>query len=322
MRTLSIGKMRGLQQCATPAGKFAVLALDHRNNMRRLLHPEDENATRPEEITTFKQDVLAGLGNVPSAYLLDPIFGAGQAIARGSLPGQCGLLVAVDASGYVGDPTARRSELLEDWSVEKVKRLGSSAVKLLVYYHPQAKSHSAIEVLVAQTAETCQKADVPFFLEILTYSPTAEKGKLTGQEKQEVILASAEKLTPMGVDVLKAEFPMDINQFPDPDTWQGACEQLSRASRVPWILLSASVEYEVFLQQVNAACRGGASGVAAGRAVWQEAVSLSGQARRDFLAGTARERMARLTKLVDELGKPWQGRFEAPSIDENWYRTY
>ncbi len=322
MRTLTIGKMRGLQQCATPAGKFAILALDHRNNMRRLLHPEDDNATRPEEIASFKQDVLDGLGSVPSAYLLDPIFGAGQAIAQGSLPGQSGLLVAVDASGYVGDPTARQSELLEDWSVEKAKRLGASAIKLLVYYHPQGRSHSAIESLVVQTAESCQKAELPFFLEILTYSTTAEKGKLSGQEKQEVILASAEKLTPMGVDVLKAEFPIDIAEFSDPNTWQHACEQLSRASRVPWILLSASVEYEVFLQQVNAACMGGASGVAAGRAVWKEAVTLSGQARRDFLAGTARERMARLTNQVNALGKAWTDFFESPSPDENWYKAY
>ncbi|REG10341.1 tagatose 1,6-diphosphate aldolase [Pelolinea submarina] len=322
MKTLTIGKIRGLQQCATPGGKFAILALDHRNNMRRLLHPENETVTRPEEIMAFKQDVLDSLGAVSSAYLLDPLYSAGQAIANGSLPGGRGLLVAVDASGYSGDPTARQSELLEEWSVEQVKRMGTSAVKLLVYYHPHSELHSTIEALVQQTAEACRAADLPFFLEILTYSPTAERGKLPGREKQDVILESAEKLTPLGVDVLKAEFPLDIQEFGDFNAWQSACRQLSQASQVPWILLSASVEYEIFLQQVTAACLGGASGVAAGRAVWKEAVNLNGQARMEFLTGTARERMARLTSLVDALGKPWQDCFEAPSPDENWYKTY
>jgi tagatose 1,6-diphosphate aldolase len=322
MKTLTIGKMRGLQQCASPGGKFAVLALDHRNNLRRLLHPENETATRPEEIMAFKQAVLTNLGNVPSAYLLDPLYGAGQAIGTNSLPGGTGLLVAVDASGYTGDPTARQSQLLKDWSVEKVKRLGANAVKLLVYYHPQADTRTAIEELVQQTAEACTLADIPFFLEILTYSPDPAKGKLSGSERSEAVLASAEKLTPLGVDVLKAEFPLDVQQDNDFSEWVAVCRQLSQASQTPWILLSASVDFELFLQQVTAACTGGASGVAAGRAVWKEAVSLNGRDRTDFLSGIAKERMTRLRDLVDAQGVPWHTYYQDVQIDENWYKDY
>lgn len=322
MKTLTIGKIRGLQQCATQQGKFAILALDHRNNMRRLLHPENEEAAKAEEIIVFKQAVIANLGDTPSAYLLDPLYGAGQAIGMNTLPGRTGLLVALDASGYSGDPTARKSELLQDWSAEKVKRLGANGVKLLVYYHPQSKTHSAIEDLVQRTGESCQKADIPFFLEILTYSPTTEKGKLNGREKTDVILASAEKLTPLGVDVLKAEFPIDMRGNEDFSAWRAGCRQLSQASRVPWILLSASVDYEVFLQQVTTACMGGASGVAAGRAVWKEAVSLAANERDAFLYNQARIRMARLLSLVDALGVPWSSYFQKSSINENWYKTY
>ena len=32
MRTISIGKFRGLQQCSSERGAISVLALDHRNN--------------------------------------------------------------------------------------------------------------------------------------------------------------------------------------------------------------------------------------------------------------------------------------------------
>ena len=37
MLELSIGKLRGLQQCATAQGALAVLALDHRQGLRKAM---------------------------------------------------------------------------------------------------------------------------------------------------------------------------------------------------------------------------------------------------------------------------------------------
>jgi len=41
-----------------------------------------------------------------------------------------GLLVSIEETGYVGDSTARVTELLQDWSVRKIKKL-SGNVSLL-----------------------------------------------------------------------------------------------------------------------------------------------------------------------------------------------
>lgn len=322
LKTLSIGKMRGLQQCATPQGKFAILALDHRNNMRRLLHPENEELTSSEEIAAFKKQVVTCLGEIPSAYLLDPLYGAAQNIASAALPGSCGLLLAIEESGYTGDASARRSRLLPNWPVEKIKRMGANGVKLLVYYHPRAETHADIENLVQKLAEDCLKADIPYFLEILTYPLDPARKKLSGDERTEVILESARRLTPLGADVLKAEFPLDIEQHPDHADWERACRELTAASTLPWILLSASVEFEVYLRQVEAACKAGASGVAAGRAIWKEAADLPPDERPRFLDETARERMRKVRELVDALGRPWTDCFQAQAVDENWYRSY
>ena len=49
MKTLSIGKYRSLQQCATPLGAIAVLALDHRNNLRQALNPATPEAVSDAE---------------------------------------------------------------------------------------------------------------------------------------------------------------------------------------------------------------------------------------------------------------------------------
>jgi tagatose-1,6-bisphosphate aldolase len=81
------------------------------------------------------------------------------------------------------------------------------------------------------------------------------------------------------------------------------------------------VEYETFVQQVVTACNAGASGIAVGRAVWQEAVTLGKGERRAFLATTARERMQRLTALCTALAKPFTQVYQAQALFD-WYKSY
>lgn len=322
MRSLSIGKYRGLQQCANAKGGFSILALDHRNNLRRLLQLDESDKNLADRMAAFKRSIVSSLSSVSSAFLLDPLYGAAQSVAASALPGNVGLLVALEKTGYTGDPTARNSQLLSGWGVDKIKRMGASAVKLLVYYHPKAPTHINIEDLVKTAAEACYKEDIPLFLEILTYALDPEQKKLSGQERQDVILAAAEQLTPLGVDVLKAEFPLDFKQDTDLNHWRMACRRLTESSCVPWVLLSASVDFEIYLEQVIAACTNGASGVAVGRAVWKEAVEHEGKDLDHFLQTTALERMRKVSGVVDALAVPWVKYYSPPTISDEWYKTY
>src|SRR3989304_1618393 len=112
MLTLTIGKIRGLQQCSTPGGAIAVLALDHRGNLRQMLNPSAPNTVAEGQLTDFKRQVVGELAPAATAVLLDAEFGAGQCVASGTLPGKTGLLVSGEATGYTGDPTARQSRLM------------------------------------------------------------------------------------------------------------------------------------------------------------------------------------------------------------------
>jgi len=322
MKSVSIGKTRGIQRCSTPSGKFVILALDHRNNMRKLLHPEQEQLTTAEEITDFKLQVMRSMGSVPSAYLLDPMYSAAQVISLKALPREAGLLVALEASGYTGDPSSRVSSILPGWSVRKIKRMGADAVKLLVYYHPQAPSHHEIECLLEETAQECSKEDIPLFLEILTYPLEPAQGKLSGKERHDVVVESAQRLTARGGDVLKVEFPFDIWQSADVGEWEKACRVLTKSIQIPWILLSASVDFATFHKQVTAACRGGASGVAVGRAVWKEAADLRADERTHFLDSTAAERMQMVTEVVETQAASWHNYFTPTAINERWFCEY
>lgn len=322
MPTLSIGKWRGLQQCATPRGALSILALDQRNNLRQALNPASPESVTATMMTEFKQLVINAVAPAATAALLDPEFGAAQCVASDNLPGHIGLMVAVEATGYTGNPTARHSQILPGWSVAKAKRMGASAVKLLVYYHPDAPTATDIEVFVQGVAEDCAASDIPLCLEPLSYSLDPSKKKLNSSELRRVVIESARRLVKPGVDVLKAEFPLDVAAEPDERVWAEACAELSTACPVPWVLLSAGVDFGTYLRQVSVACRAGASGVAAGRAVWKEATTFTGTERETFLRTTAHQRMARLTALCNALARPWTEHYTPEVVGAEWFKAY
>jgi tagatose 1,6-diphosphate aldolase len=315
MQIISIGKLRGLQQISSPRGVITALALDHRQNLRKANPAFVDDAL----LSRFKLDVARALASRATAVLLDPEVSAAQAVAARAVPKRTGLVVALESTGYTGDAAARRPRMIPGWSVAKAKRMGASAAKLLVYYHPEAETAAETEDFVRAAANECGREDLPLMLEALSYSPDPDH-KLSSTERRDIVLETARRLTPLGVDILKAEFPLDPHD-PDESGWLGACRDLTSASSVPWILLSAAVDFETYLRQVGAACRAGASGIAVGRAVWQEAIPMPPVERAAFLRRVARPRLARLGALCTALARPLTGLFSAEAPFD-WYSTY
>ena len=315
MKPITIGKLRGLQQISSKRGTFTCLALDHRQNLRKA----NPAFVSDVELSRFKLEVTSILAPRATAVLLDPEVSAAQAIVERALPHEVGLIVAVESTSYTGDTTARHAQIIPGWNVEKAKRMGASAIKLLVYYHPDSPTAKEIEAFTSNIAEECTKHDLVLMLEPLSYSLNENK-KLSSEEKRYVVVETAKRLTPLKVDILKAEFPLDINEK-DESKWANACKKISSASVTPWILLSAAVDYETFVRQVVVACNMGASGIAVGRAVWQEAVTMTGVERSEFLRKVAHPRLSRLTSLCHALAKPFTD-FYAAEVPFDWYKTY
>src|SRR5205807_10128576 len=101
-------------------------------------------------------------------------------------------------------------------------------------------------------------------------APVDEPEEEFAAPKPDTIVRTAEILGPMGSDVLKAEFPGDVHATPNADDLRKNCEGLSRATKVPWVVLSAGADFDVFRGLVEIACQGGASGFLAGRAIWKD----------------------------------------------------
>jgi len=322
MRQISTAKMRSLQRCSNERGGFACLALDHRQNLRRMLNPADPQQVSDQALSEFKLLIGRVLGEQATAVLYDPEYAAAQSIAQAALPKNAGLIVALEATGYTGDPTARHAEILSGWGPAKVKRMGADAAKLLVYYHPNSSTATETEAFVRQVAEECARRDLLLMLEPLSYPLDPGQKSLPADEKFAVVIETARRLTVPGVDILKAEFPLDIAAEPDEASWAQACAQITEASRAPWILLSAAEDFETYLRQVEIACRAGAAGIAVGRAVWKDAVLLEPEACLYFLQTAARARLLRLAALVTALARSWTDYYTAAPVGVDWHRNY
>ena len=331
MVELSIGKLRGLEQLANSDGIFVMCAMDHRGSLQKMLDEENPKAVSYRTMVNYKLDLCRALAHHASAVLLDPVYGASQAIAAGVLPGSTGLLVSMEATGYSGSKEERINELLPGWSVEKAKRLGASAIKLLLYYRSDLGDVASKQLdLVKGLAYECLERDIPFLVEPKSYPVGMVEGnpEKFARIKPQLVIETAREVTALPIDVLKAEFPADLNYERDEARLLEFCRQLDRASRVPWVILSAGVDFQLFYKQVEIACKAGASGFLAGRALWQEATHIRSRTERmRFLESTVADRLRQLARVASTYGTPWYTKlgakkYQLASVGEGWYEQY
>ena len=196
----------------------------------------------------------------------------------------------------------------------------------MVYYHPESGALAdELEALIRRVVDDCHAWDMPVFLEPMSYSldPAVPKDSAEfAAGRAEVVIETARRLSATGADVLKMEFPLDIQFNQYRDDWRAACAELSRASSVPWVLLSAGVDFEQFKPQVEVACQAGASGFLAGRAIWKEAAAMSTADRAAFMRDIAADRLSQLLAIAAAEARPWTDSYAAPAPMENWYETY
>ncbi|MEM7128467.1 MAG: tagatose 1,6-diphosphate aldolase [Chloroflexota bacterium] len=317
---LTPGRYRGLKVSSlAEQDVFGILAFDQRGSYKRMM-PED---TDYKTLVQVKIDIIGTLSKYASAVLTDPTYGLSPAM---QMSGQSGLLLSLEKSGYDGDPTERTIVFDEDWTIEKIRKMGASAVKLLVYYNPQNEALAdELDVVVTQTIADCHAWDLPVFLEPLSYSIDANVPSDSAEfaeQRPGVVVETARRLCKTGADVLKMEFPINIKYNDDRDAWRSSCAALSEASTVPWVLLSAGVDFERFVPQVEIACESGASGFLAGRAIWKEGATMSPADRIAFLKDTATERLKQLLEIAAAKSKPWTDFYGSPQSTSDWYENY
>jgi tagatose 1,6-diphosphate aldolase len=319
--TLTSGKKQHIQALSNDSGIIAAAAMDQRGSLAKALGPNSS----PAMLEEFKTAVSAVLSPHATALLLDPEYGLPATAARDP---QCGLLLAYEASGYDNTRPGRLPDLLDRVSVRRIKDWGANAVKLLVYYTPfeDPKVNDIKHAFVERVGAECAAEDLPFFLEFVGYDPAGqgEKSLEYAKKKPEIVAASmAEFSKPQyRVDVLKVEFPVNPKFVEGSRAFSGErahtrAEALqhfkaaSDAASLPFIYLSAGVENDVFIEQLEMAAEAGSafSGVLCGRATWKEGIPVYAQngveALREWLSTEGVANINRINKALKPAQPCW-----------------
>jgi sulfofructosephosphate aldolase len=295
-----------LDAIARPSGTFAMLALDQRESLRAIIAGRtgrDLAAVPDEELRAFKVAVAKTLTPVASAVLLDVDFGLEPVLSAGALAAGCGLIVAADA--LTQSPGAPVEDTNLDPRVDPATAAASGAValKLLVLWRGPREAE-AIASLSRRFVDRCRSGGLLSVLEPVVRLPRGESAD-GGWDREASILDAAEALGSIGADLYKAEVP--LHGRAEPAELTERCRAIGERVGGPWVVLSQGVELEDFPGAVEAACRGGASGFLAGRAVWTDSIQpgrAEGLTRR--LETIARPRLAVLGETVDRLARPWR----------------
>ena len=126
-------------------------------------------------------------------------------------------------------------------------------------------------------------------MEFLTYQLDGESAEDYAAKIPALIEGGAHLCLDCGAKVLKLPYP----GTPE------ACANVTRiCADVPWAVLSAGVNHETFLGQVEIAMRNGASGVIAGRSLWKDCISLDRELQRERLKTVAVSRLHEIQAVV------------------------
>lgn len=316
------GKLQHLQALASASGAIAAAAMDQRGSLAKTIAAAQgvsRDAVSAGMMEEFKTAVASVLSPHASALLLDPEFGLPAAGARDP---RCGLLLAYEASGYDNTRPGRLPDLLEGVSVRRLKDWGANGVKLLVYYNPfdEPRVNGIKQAFVERVGAECAAEELAFFLEFVGYDPAGgdEKGLEYAKAKPRIVAESmAEFSRPQyRVDVLKVEMPVNPRFVEGSRAFAGesafsraealACfKEASDAAGRPFIYLSAGVDNEVFIEQLEMAAEAGSafSGVLCGRATWKEGIPVyakhGAEALREWLA---KDGVANIERINAALG--------------------
>jgi len=282
-------KLKGMKAVSDQRGVIAAAAMDQRGSLQKSLAKEKGSEITDSMMEEFKSIVTEVLTQHASAILLDPEWGlpASKRRAKGS-----GLLLAYEKTGYDKTGPGRLPDLLDNWSVRRLKEAGADCLKILLYYTPTdgAKINDIKHAWVERIGDECRANDIPFFMEFVGYEEGIdEKGLEYAKKKPEIVRASMEEFSKerYGVDVLKVEIPINMKFVEGAKCFAGqkayskkeAMDWFNKAATAatkPFIYLSAGVSNAEFTESLELAAESGVkfNGVLCGRATWKDGIPI------------------------------------------------
>lgn len=324
MLNLTPAKREALERLSDENGIIGALAIDQRGSLKKMLQQESTTNQGDDTIVSFKELISEELTPYATSILLDPEYGLPAAQKRDK---NAGLLLAYEKTGYDATQPGRMPDILDDWSVQRIKAQGADAVKFLLYYDVDEDSsiNGKKHIFVERLGSECQAEDILFFLELVSYD--ADNDDVKGPEYAKV---KPHKVNDMmkefskpqyKVDVLKVEVPVNmqyVEGFSEEtpvysrEEAQRYFKEQSEATDLPFIFLSAGVSASLFQETLRFAKEAGSSfnGVLCGRATWKDSVAIFGRdgeaAGKKWLQQQGRTNVEELNEVLKQTALSWK----------------
>lgn len=331
---ITAGKLAGMKAVSDDRGVIAAAAMDQRGSLRKSLAKEKGGDISDAMMEEFKGLVTEVLTKHASAILLDPEWGIGPSKrrAKGS-----GLLLAYEKTGYDANTPGRLPDLLDVWSVRRLKDAGADCIKILLYYTPTDSKaiNDHKHAWVERIGDECVANDIPFFLELVGYEEGVdEKGLEYAKKKPRIVTDSVAEFSKdrYNVDVLKIEVPINMkfvggakantsgqSAYSKDEARKLFLESAKAAGR-PFIYLSAGVSNDEFTESLGLAAESGVkfSGVLCGRATWKDGIAVYGKqggaAFKTWLESKGVENIENVNAALKP-ATPWYAFYGATSAD-------
>ncbi|MCY4180582.1 MAG: hypothetical protein OXD48_09995, partial [Litoreibacter sp.] len=170
-----------------------------------------------------------------SAMLLDPHYAIPVGLKH--LSPTKGLIITLEDSLFEETGMGRRSSMIDDWDVGKIKRMGGDAVKVLAWYRPDASDevNQHQKDWTKRIGEACAKFDIPFLFELLVHpidsdaEQTSEYIEMNTKRADDVLKSVEEFAAPdYGVDVFKLESPVPAKDVAQTEGVQAMFDEMGR----------------------------------------------------------------------------------------------
>jgi sulfofructosephosphate aldolase len=273
-----------------------MVALDQRESLRTMFTDALGRSVEDRTLTDFKLAAAAELAPYASGLLIDRRYGYRHLVTERRLPESCGLILAADALRQPAGGPVEDTDLDSEVDPVVAAREGAVALKLLLIWRHD--EHRAVRVKLAERfVTTCRDAGLLSVLEPVVRQAPGE----TGFDLDSAILEAAAELGPLRPSLYKAQVP-GLGQADDTTTLV-VCRRVTACLPVPWVVLSQGVPMDRFPWAVRIACRAGASGFLAGRAVWSDCLTAGDPG--PVLRERAAPRLRELADIVDREARPW-----------------
>ncbi|MDR2977127.1 MAG: tagatose-bisphosphate aldolase [Streptococcaceae bacterium] len=281
-------KKEHFQNLLNNQGTIAALAIDQRGALRKMMEKYQDTPATIDQVKQFKSIISEQLTPYASAILLDAEYGIDASKERHA---SCGLLTAYEKTGYDASQPGRLPDILDVWSVRRLREAGSDSCKFLLYYDvdesDEINDHK--KAFIERIGSECIAEELPFFLEVVTYDAeisdagSAEFAKVKPHKVNDMMKVFSDPR--YAIDCLKVEVPVNMKYVAgyaegevvySKDEAQEAFKSQAESTKLPFIFLSAGVSSELFNETLDFAKEAGSTfnGVLCGRATWAGAVEV------------------------------------------------